>query len=116
MSAVVVWSRRRRRLLPVMVALPRCRWLPAWRRVQAGDCQGPEPARGSRGAGRTDDAGGSAIAVAVDLQERAPTGRGAAAAGPPSKPYPGGRIAQWAGYSLQGNRKTKEGDSHPDRD
>src|SRR6201987_2392470 len=33
----------------------------------------------------------------VDLQERAPTGRGAAEAGPPSEPYPGGRIAQCGG-------------------
>src|SRR5216683_7482209 len=77
---------------------------------------GPDPARGSRGAGRTNDTRGSAIAVAVDLQERATAGAGAAGAGPPSEPHPGGRIAQCGGYSLQANCKTTEGDSHPDRD
>src|SRR5215470_18076144 len=45
---------------------------------------------GSRGAGRTDDAGGSGIAVAVDLQKRATIGRSAAAAGPPGEPHSGG--------------------------
>src|SRR5208282_3070885 len=58
---------------------------------------GPDIGRRSRGAGRTVDAGGSAIAVAVDLQKRATTGRGAAAAGPPGEPHPGGRIAQRGG-------------------
>jgi hypothetical protein len=38
--------------------------------TQTGDCQGPDIDRGSRGAGRTDDAGGSGIAVAVDLLQR----------------------------------------------
>jgi hypothetical protein len=53
----------------------------------------------------------------VDLQERAPAGAGAAGAGPPSEPHhPGGRIAQCGGLRLQANCKTKEGDSHPDRD
>ena len=41
-----------------------CKSLPPRRR-------GPDPARGSRGAGRTNDPRGSGIAVAVDLQERA---------------------------------------------
>src|SRR5947208_17081638 len=58
--------------------------------AQASDCQGPDIGRGSRGAGRTDDAGGSGIAVAVDLQKRATIGRSAAAAGPPGEPHPGG--------------------------
>src|SRR5439155_5208379 len=35
---------------------------------------GPDPAGGSRGAGRTNDPRGSGIAVAVDLPERAPAG------------------------------------------
>src|SRR4051794_15371897 len=50
--------------------------------TQASDRQGPDIGRGSRGAGRTDDAGRSGIAVAVDLQKRATIGRSAAAAGP----------------------------------
>src|SRR5437868_13346805 len=58
--------------------------------TQASDCQGPDIGRRSRGAGRTDDAGGSGIAVAVDLQKRATIGRNAAAAGPPGEPHPGG--------------------------
>ena len=45
--------------------------------TQTGDCQGPDIDRGSRGTGRTDDAGGSGIAVAVDLQKRATIGRSA---------------------------------------
>ena len=53
----------------------------------------------------------------MDLQERAPSGAGAASAGPPGQPHPGRpNCSIEAGYSLQGNRKTKEGDSHPDRD
>src|SRR5213596_3678614 len=53
------------------------------RRPEAGasHCQGSGIGRGSRGAGRTDDAGGSEIAVAVDLQKRATIGRSTAAAG-----------------------------------
>ena len=49
----------------------------------------PTLASGSRSAGRTDDARGSGIAAAVDLQERAPTGAGAAGAGPRGQPHPG---------------------------
>jgi hypothetical protein len=33
----------------------------------------------------------------------------------PSSPWPVGNLFKGAGYSLQGNRKTKEGSSHPDR-
>src|SRR6266849_5765206 len=39
-NATVVWSRRRRRLLRVMVALPRWRWQPAWRRARSGGSEG----------------------------------------------------------------------------
>src|SRR6516162_453131 len=74
--------------------------------TQAGDCQGPDIGRGSRGVGRTDDAGGSGIAVAVDLQKRATIGRSVAAAGPPGEPHPGGRIAQCDG--LQPARKPQD--------
>src|SRR6201982_209681 len=47
---------------------------------QARDLQGPDAARGSRGAGRTNDTRGSGIAAAVVLQERATAGAGAAGA------------------------------------
>src|SRR5208282_101807 len=77
---------------------------------------GPDIGRRSRGAGRTVDAGGSAIAVAVDLQKRATTGRGAAAAGPPGEPHPGGRIAQRGGLQPARQPQDQGGDSHPDRD
>src|SRR5690242_19693378 len=66
----------------------------------------PTLVRGSRGAGRNDDAGGSGIAVAVDLQKRATIGRSAAAAGPPGEPHPGGGIAQCDG--LQPARKPQD--------
>src|SRR4029077_6674062 len=66
-------------------------------RAQADDLQGPDATPRSRGAGRTNDTRGSAIAVAVDLPERAPAGAGAAGAGPPSEPHPGGRTAQCGG-------------------
>jgi hypothetical protein len=36
--------------------------------------------------------------------------------GHPASPSTVGRLLRAAGYSLQGNRKTKEGGSHPDRD
>src|SRR5208337_3810409 len=57
---------------------------------------------------------GSAIAVAVDLQERPASGRGAAAAGPPGEPHPGGRIAQPGG--LQSARQPQDqGGRQPSR-
>src|SRR6266404_9892365 len=77
---------------------------------------GPDAAFRSRSRGRTDDPRGSGIAAAVDLQERAPSGAGAASAGSRGQPHPGRPLLNEAGYSLQGNRKTTEGDSHPDRD
>src|SRR6266446_2066679 len=58
---------------------------------------GPDATPRSRGVGRTNDTRGSAIAVAVDRQERAPAGAGTAGAGPPSEPHPGGRTAQCGG-------------------
>src|SRR6266852_5129059 len=64
---------------------------------------GPAPAPGSRSVGRTDDARGSASAIAMDLQERATAGPGAAGAGPPGEPYAGGRIAQRGGLQSARN-------------
>ena len=52
----------------------------------------------------------------MDLQKRAPPGAGAAGAGSRGQPHPGRPLLNEAGYSLQANRKTTEGDSHPDRD
>jgi hypothetical protein len=52
----------------------------------------------------------------VDLQERAQAGGSALRARPSGEPHPGRRIAQCGGYSLHANRKTRERDSHPDRD
>src|SRR6201981_949025 len=78
---------------------------------------GPDAAFRSRSPGRTDDPRGSGIAAAVDLQERAPSGAGAASAqGHQVSRTLVGHLLNEAGYSLQGNRKTTEGDSHPDRD
>src|SRR5215510_9713667 len=36
MNGAVVWSRQRRRLPRGMVALPRWRWQPGWRRARSG--------------------------------------------------------------------------------
>src|SRR6266446_5760824 len=58
---------------------------------------GPDATPRSRGVGRTNETRGSGIAVTVDLQERTPAGAGAAGAGPPSEPHPGGRTAQCGG-------------------
>jgi len=41
------------------------------------------------------------------LQKRAPAGAGAASPGSRGQPHPGRPLAHEAGYSLQGNRKTK---------
>ena len=51
----------------------------------------------------------------MDLQEHPDVGSGTDSTGAPSKLYDGRRLLRQAGYSLQGNRKTKEGESHPDR-
>src|SRR5712691_11601746 len=54
------------------------------------------------------------------MQERAPAGAGASGARSSGGPHAGRRVARWHGLQpapgLQGNRKTREGDSHPDRD
>ena len=53
----------------------------------------------------------------MDLQERAPPGAGAASAqGHEVSRTLVAHLLNEAGYSLQGNRKTTEGDSHSDRD
>lgn len=67
--------------------------------------------------GQADQSGRTGFAVALDLQEHPPLGGGAVAAGAPGEPYGGGGIAPRAGlYSLQGDRKVREGGTEPDRD
>jgi len=83
---------------------------------QENDGQGSHAAPRSRGAGRADDAGWSGVAVAVDLQIVRHLAEGAASPGSRGKPHLVAQLLSDMGYSLQGNRKTTEGDSHPDRD
>src|SRR5258707_83370 len=52
----------------------------------------------------------------MDLQERAAIGGGTATQGAPDESSDVGRVTAQDGYSLQANRKTLEGSSHPDRD
>src|ERR1700738_3431905 len=85
-------------------------------RAKADDLQGPDATPRSRGVGRTNDTRGSGIAVAVDLQERAPAGAGTAGAGPPSEPHPGGRTAQCGGLKPASQPQDQEGRQPPDRD
>jgi 5-methyltetrahydropteroyltriglutamate--homocysteine methyltransferase len=88
--------------------------LVAQRICRYADIVGRDRVLAGRGVGRTDDARGSGIAAAMDLQEPATTGRGAAAAGPPGKPYFGRRIAQCSG--LQSARKPQDqGGQQPPR-
>src|SRR4029077_10816008 len=77
---------------------------------------GPDATPRSRGVGRTNDPRGSGIAVAVDLQERAPAGAGVAGAGPPSEPHPGGRTAQCGGLQPASQPQDQGGRQPPDRD
>ena len=65
---------------------------------------------GAGGTGRPD------VAAALDLQEPAAAGGGTAGARPPGQPHPGRRAAGRRSFSLQANRKTREGSGHPDRD
>jgi len=76
-------------------------------------CKDPTLLPDSRGVCRTNDPRGSGIAVAVDLQERAPAGAGAAGAGPPSEPHPGGRTAQCGGLQLQSQPQDQGGRQPP---
>ena len=82
---------------------------------QAADRERPEVERRPGVAGGAGDARRPGVAVALDLQEHARLARGADAAGASGQRTDGGAAAARAGYSLQGNRKTKEGASHPDR-
>ena len=69
----------------------------------------PGVAAGAGGAGRTRDAWRSRVAAALDLQEHATLGRGTDAAGPSRGRTDRGPLLHEAGYSLQANRKTREG-------
>src|SRR5437763_6269229 len=77
---------------------------------------GPDLGCGSRGTGRTDDAERSGIAVAVDCKSVRRLAEALQQQGHQVSRTLVGELLNATGYSLQGNRKTKEGDSHPDRD
>jgi hypothetical protein len=84
--------------------------------AQAGDSQGPDLAGGSRGVGRTNNPRGSGIAVAVTCKSVRRLAQALQAQGHQVSRTLVAELLNAAGYSLQANRKTKEGDSHPDRD
>jgi len=68
---------------------------------------------GLRSAGRTNDARRPGFTIAVDLQECAPTGASAPAQGHEVSRTLVAGLLNDAGYSLQGNRKTKEAIATP---
>jgi DDE family transposase len=84
--------------------------------AQAGDLQGPDPARGSRGVGRADDTRGSATPLRWTCKSVRRLAQALQAQGHQVSRTLVAELLNSAGYSLQANRKTKEGDSHPDRD
>ena len=62
-------------------------------------------------------AGTVGAAAAVDDKQPAAARGGVAGIGPPDQPHGGRRGGSRArGYSLQSNRKLREGANHPDRD
>ena len=73
------------------------------------------PAGGLGAVDRPRHARRSDVAVALDLQEHGQVGRGTDATEPSHLGSHGRHAAEAAGYSLQANRKTREGSSHPDR-
>ena len=72
-------------------------------------------AGGAGGLDRADDAWRSRVAVALDVQEYPPFGRRIDATTPSVRAGTVATLLREAGYSLQANRKTREGASHPDR-
>ena len=63
------------------------------------------------------DPWGSGITAAVDLQERAPSGAGAASAGSRGQPHPGRPLAPRGGLqSARATARRSRANSHPDRD
>ena len=54
--------------------------------------------------------GATRVAAALDVQEPAPAGGGTAASWAPDQPHGRRRTAPARGYSLQANRKTREGE------
>src|SRR5208337_1411521 len=77
---------------------------------------GPEASRRLERAGRARGARRSDVAVALDLQEPAPVGGRARRPGHRVSHTVVGELLRQQKFSLQANRKTSEGDSHPDRD
>ena len=77
----------------------------------------PTLARPISRTGRADDARRSDVAAAVDVQEPAQAGgRACANWAIASATTWSAELLRELGYSLQANRKTREGTSHPDRD
>src|SRR5579872_2664885 len=71
---------------------------------------------GSETTGGTGNAGRSDASAALDLEKSAPLIPGAASSGSFDLPAHRSDSLRELGYSLQANRKTKEGGSHMDRD
>ena len=138
---VVVWSRRPRRLRGGLWGSRRSRWPPGLPRstigrglkelaqdepsgadpatgswAQENNLQGPDAARGSRGAGRADDTRDPESPLRWTCRACAAWRRRCKRRVTRSVAPLVAHLLNEAGYSLQGNRKTTEGDSHPDRD
>ena len=62
------------------------------------------------------DTRGSRVAVAVDVEERGEARRGVGRVGHEVVDRTVLRLLKGMGYSLQANKKTREGAQHPDRD
>jgi hypothetical protein len=63
-----------------------------------------------------DERGNTNVAVALDQQGPAPAGARTDRVGAPDQPYGRRRTVEGAEFSLQANRKTREGSANPDRD
>ena len=108
------WPNWKRENLTPEALLPERLRKPGAGRKRAVDVD-PELAAALGTVGRSGDARRSRVAAALDVQEHDATGRRVDAARTSCQPTTVGRLLRAAGYSLQSNRKTKEGRDHPDR-
>ena len=88
----------------------------AGRWAQAAPRGRPDAARGPQRLVDADSRGDPESLLSLDLEERAPSRRGAARAGPQAHFTTVAQLLRGLGYSLQANVKTREGTQHPDRD
>ena len=88
----------------------------ARRRVQTAGEEGRDFPGRLAGAGRSECARRSDVPAALDLQKPVAVGGGLGGERPPGRPHGGRELLHQQKFSLQANRKTREGDSHPDRD